>query len=278
MYCAYNYEHYFDGIAINLSEDKRVEGYLFYLHNVSEHRRTENELKDLSLELDSFVYKASHDLRAPLTSLAGLINITEMDFPQSAKENFSLMKKSVCKLDKFIRQLANYSRNNNTEKEFTEIDFYSMVSEIVDNHKHLKGGDKIHFEITKTFDEPLISDPFRLGVVLSNLISNAIKYHRADQDFPFIKINASLTDSSFAIAVEDNGSGICEEHINSIFEMFKRATEYSDGSGLGLYIVKKALEKLDGKITVESEYGNGARFLVNLPILAIAKSRDVLAA
>jgi signal transduction histidine kinase len=267
LYCAYNYENYFDGIVINLSDDKRVGGYLFYLHDVSERRKTENQLKDLSLELDSFVYKASHDLRAPLTSLAGLINITEMDFPPNAKENFNLMKRSVTKLDKFIRQLANYSRNNNTETEFTEIDFCSMVQEIIDNQKHIRGGEKIHFEIIKNFDNALVSDPFRLNVILSNLISNAIKYHQVDQSFSFIKIKLIMVESAISISVHDNGIGIHEKDISSIFEMFKRAVDYSDGSGLGLYIVRKALEKLDGKINVESKLGEYSCFTVTLPIL-----------
>ncbi len=267
IYCLFNYENFYDGIVINLKDDHRVGGYLLYLHDVSERRKTEIQLKDLSLELDSFVYKASHDLRAPLTSLAGLINITEMDFPIHAKENFDMMKKSVGKLDKFIRQLAHYSRNNNIDSEHSEIDFYQLINEIIDNHRHLKGVDKINFEIAKDFNAPLFSDLFRLTVVMSNLISNAIKYHNTEQGAPFIIIKAIANDSSIFISIEDNGCGINEAYISSIFEMFKRATDTSDGSGLGLYIVKKALEKLNGKITVESQQGVGTKFLIELPNL-----------
>ncbi len=265
LYCAFGHQHFFDGLVINLHKDESIGGYLFYLHNATERRKIETQLKDLNLELDSFVYKASHDLRAPLASLSGLISLTESDFPLGARENFDMMKSSVHKLDKFIKQLAHYSRNNNTEADYSEIDFQSLIEEVINTYKYLDNADKIHFEIIIKAEKVIISDAFRLKVILSNLISNAIKYHRVKQEFPFIKIKVEANDAAFVIVIEDNGIGINKHYIDKIFNMFTRATDYSDGSGLGLYIVKKALEKLNGEIKVSSKEGKGSIFEVITP-------------
>ncbi len=265
LYCAFGYAHFFDGVVVNLTNDGRVGGYLFYLHNVTERHKIETQLKDLNLELDSFVYKASHDLRSPLTSLLGLINLVEQDFPNEAKGNFDMMKTSVSKLDKFIQQLAHYSRNNNIEANYSVINFEELLQEILDNHKYLKDADKIHIDINIEIKNLVISDVFRLRVILSNLISNAIKHHQVKQEFPFIKIDVLGSETAFVIKIEDNGMGISEEYIDKIFDMFTRATTQGDGSGLGLYIVKKGLEKLGGKIKVTSKRGQGSIFEVIVP-------------
>lgn len=272
LYCSFEYEHFFEGLVINLTKDERVDGYLFYLHNITEHHKIEVKLKDLNLELDSFVYKASHDLRAPLASLSGLIYLTEADFPLGAKANFDMMKTSVLKLDKFIQQLAHYSRNNNTEADYTEIDFSSLISDVIDGYKHLNNADKIYFDIDIQLKTVIMSDEFRLKVILGNLISNAIKYHQIDQFRPFIRITVTEKNGVFFVCVEDNGMGIAEKYINKIFDMFVRATDYNDGSGLGLYILKKALEKLKGDIKVRSQVDRGSIFEVIIPNYVIKKT------
>jgi signal transduction histidine kinase len=265
LYCTNHYQHFFDGLIINLSQDERVGGYLFYLHNISDRHKIENQLKDLNLELDSFVYKASHDLRAPLSSLSGLINLTESEFPTEANPHFQLMKASVYRLDKFIQQLAHYSRNNNTRPDSETIDFGEFIREIINDYRYLMNADKIHFEIEPSSAQKIYSDPFRLRVILNNLLANAIKYHQTRQEYPFIRIQLLDTPRDFTISVQDNGSGISPQYQSKIFEMFTRAHNQSDGSGLGLYIVKKALEKLKGHISVESTLGEGSLFRVKIP-------------
>ncbi len=265
LYCVHGYQHFFDGLVMNLQDDNQKGGFLFYLHNATERRKIEVKLKDLNLELDSFVYKASHDLRAPLASLAGLIALTEMDFPIQAKGNFDMMKKSVQKLDKFVQQLAHYSRNENIEANLVEIDFQNMIEEIIEAYKHLNHADKIQFDINIQATEKFISDDFRLKVILSNLISNAIKYHQTNQATPFIKISIIANEADCVIVVEDNGIGIKTAYLDKIFDMFTRATDYAEGSGLGLYITKKALEKLKATISVASTEGKGTTFEIWVP-------------
>jgi signal transduction histidine kinase len=112
------------------------------------------------------------------------------------------------------------------------------------------------------------SDPSRINILLSNLISNAIKYQRTEPELEsFFKVQIESSGSGVLITVSDNGKGIGEEYLNQIFEMFFRASEDSYGSGLGLYITKQVVEKLGGKITVNSKIKEGTTFTVFLPSL-----------
>lgn len=122
-------------------------------------------------------------------------------------------------------------------------------------------------EIQKNYASDFIikSDIKRLHIILSNLITNAIKYHNYDQEHPFIKIDAMSDDEKIEIQIKDNGLGIDDEHLNHIFNMFYRASENGEGSGLGLYIVQDTVELLGGGISVKSEVGHGTTFTILLP-------------
>jgi signal transduction histidine kinase len=102
-------------------------------------------------------------------------------------------------------------------------------------------------------------------VIMSNLISNAIRYHDNRKDTQYIRLHAEIKDKAFYLTIEDNGQGIAVEYHNRIFDMFYRANEHSKGSGLGLYIVKEALIKLSGTIHLESAPGVGSTFIVMVP-------------
>ena len=114
-------------------------------------------------------------------------------------------------------------------------------------------------------DQPFFSDRWRLKVILNNIISNAIRY-RNGRD-PVIKVNVDITEQAAAVAIEDNGKGIEKDHLPNIYKMFYRATDDGAGSGLGLYIVKEAIEKLNGHINIESEVGKGTTVTLKIPAL-----------
>jgi signal transduction histidine kinase len=109
-------------------------------------------------------------------------------------------------------------------------------------------------------------DKSRLHVILSNLLANAIKYHDLRKEHRWISIDVSNSGDTVKLKISDNGTGIQPEHQERIFEMFYRGTVLSSGSGLGLYIVKQAVEKMEGTITVQSVAGEGSSFLVVLPV------------
>jgi signal transduction histidine kinase len=140
------------------------------------------------------------------------------------------------------------------------------VEEVLISLQFYPGSEKINIEVTIPDETTLFSDPTRVRIVLANLLSNALKYSDPAKENPFIKINATKVDMHLAISVQDNGAGIDRQYVSKIFDMFYQGNEKSDGSGLGLYIVKETLEKIQGEISVQSELGKGSEFKVMLPI------------
>lgn len=115
------------------------------------------------------------------------------------------------------------------------------------------------------WSSPFRCDAFRLSVILNNLISNAVKYQRMEEPNPNVKLSAVVTEKEATIHIEDNGVGIIEEHLNKIFQIFFRSTDFKNGLGIGLYIVKEALTRIGGEIFVVSEYGKGTSFTLTIP-------------
>lgn len=231
--------------------------------------KSNRELRKSNRELDKFVYSVSHDLRAPLTSMLGLINISEevTDEPFMVT-NLAMLKSSITKLDCFIGDILNYSRNARQELQREEIDFKTMVGEIVENLQYVNGQDEmVEVNLNIRNEAPFVSDRQRVSVVLNNLISNAIQYQnpKAEKPFVYIKVHSKATGTS--IVIRDNGVGVKKELQSKIFDMFYRVSQNSKGSGLGLYIVKETIEKLNGQIKVESEIEMGTEFKIHIPNL-----------
>ena len=217
-------------------------------------------------ELDRFIYSTSHDLRAPLASLLGLIDLADRtDKKEEAKKYLNLMKGRVNALDYFIKEITDYSRNGRAEIQNTSFDLYKLNEEIWDSLKFSQAAQDIHFEIGFEPGYTITSDMHRLKIILSNLISNSIRYHDVSKSNKFIRVNCRRTERSFVLSVEDNGQGIHPEYQNKIFQMFFRANETSTGSGLGLYIVQETLDKLSGRVLLESALNEGSTFTVNIP-------------
>jgi signal transduction histidine kinase len=238
--------------SINDQLDKRV------------YERTAKLVK-ANQQLDRFVYSASHDLSAPLKSILGLINLAKLENgQQSLSQHLKYMENSIVKLEVVIDHLTHFSRNQSpvTKISFTIKD---IVDEVLEDLKYFANANNL--TIIKCFSETdtLQSDFLRIKIVLSNLISNAIKYRDVAKDENFIKIKFRETGAYSILEVEDNGIGIPPEYQDQIFEMFFRGTTKSEGSGLGLFIVKDIVEKLKGEIAVQSEPHGYTKFIVTLP-------------
>lgn len=217
-------------------------------------------------ELDRFVYSTSHDLRAPLTSVLGLINIiAHTQNPEEAKRYLGMMKDRVHSLDKFIKDITDYSRNNRLEIIREKIDLSEMAREIWESLRYSPDASNINFEIDIPEGQVIETDKNRLRIIMSNLISNAMRYHDSRKDDRFIRLKHQTNGRVFYLKVEDNGQGIAPELHHKIYDMFYRGNEQSKGSGLGLYIVKETLSKLAGSIHLESAPGIGSTFTVKLP-------------
>ncbi len=236
-----------------------------YKWRVADIEKRNRELKKVNSELDKFVYSASHDLRAPLASVLGLVNVARLDNGKDIPIYLDLIEKSIQRLDGFIRDIIDFSRNARMEIIREEILFDTIIYEVLDNLRYLDEKNGILRIVTVNGHGTFCADSRRLKIILSNLISNAIKYHNLRNENPFIEIKVDYDDTRATIRVIDNGMGIAEDHLLHVFKMFYRANETIKGSGLGLYIVSETIEKLKGEISVSSKLNEGTTFTVNLP-------------
>jgi len=233
--------------------------------DITERKRVEEELKIRNGELDNFVYKVSHDLRAPLSSILGLVNLAKLPGnTDNPMDYIDIIGSKVEHLDHFIGDVLSHSKNLKMEISIAKVDFNRIIQQTFSDLNYLDGTKEIIRSI-KIEGIEFYSDPWRISEILRNLISNAIKYRRLENVLSEINIKITIDNLRAEIIFSDNGIGISESNLSKIFEMFYRATEQSDGSGIGLYIVKNAVEKLGGQIYVASRVGQGTRFNIILP-------------
>ena len=226
---------------------------------------TNKELRKTNAELDSFVYSVSHDLRAPITSVLGLLNLAKDEKNRRTLQKYlDMISRSVIQQDLFIKDILNLSRNSRLQLNRSEINFEEIVNEIFDQLRFIN-----HLKVKRSLEidqkKPFFSDESRIRVVFNNLISNAIRHHNGKQ--PKVDITVQVTPKYAHIAIQDNGVGIPKEHINSVFKMFYRATDTNHGSGLGLYIVKETIDKLQGSIKLKSVVNKGTQVILQIPSL-----------
>lgn len=254
-------------------ENGKVTGLTLYSRDITNQTHTEDllkkqneELTKINAELDRFVYSASHDLRAPLMSVKGLLNMIQLDEDKSNTDHYlSLIRQSVDRLDRFISDIINYSRNSRMDLMPMRIDFNDLLRESIDSLKYMEGAQHIRCVTNIKGDSPFFSDYSRLLIIFNNLISNAVRYRDRWKNDSFLEMSIDVSNNKARIVFTDNGIGIAEEYLDKIFKMFFRANADSKGSGLGLYIVKSAVEKLNGNISVQSAIGAGTTFTINIP-------------
>ena len=224
-----------------------------------------NKLKKANRELDNFLYRTSHDLRSPIASVLGLTNLArlEMREPKSL-EYIAMIEDRVKKLDLVISDILDLSRSTKAEPKIERIDFNALMEDILSDIRFSKKSESISFRFNPNPINIFFADYSQMKIVLSNLVYNAVKYHRTQQSDPFVSIEFKKDQDQIIISVADNGEGIAEEHQEKIFEMFYRASTNSDGTGLGLYMVKEVLDKVNGIITLKSVPGDGSVFTITL--------------
>jgi signal transduction histidine kinase len=230
--------------------------------------RQNEALIKINKELDSFVYSISHNLRAPLMSVLGLLDLARNESNSVVIHQYhDMMKSSVCKLDDTLKEILEYSRNARQGLVVDEIHFEKTINDNFERMQFMPGYERIRKEIFIEGDSQFFSDRYRLSLILNNLISNAIKYSDPSKEESYIHITIQLDPDKASLTFRDNGIGIENSYIQKVFNMFFRATEKNEGAGLGLYIVKEAVEKLCGSIQLESQPGKGTTFKIELPNL-----------
>lgn len=241
---------------------------LFYTWRVAFINNQNRELKKVNAELDRFVYSASHEMRSPLSSILGLINVATMDKSPNKDEYLDYIKLSVQRLDALLKDIVDHSKNARLEVVVEKIDVKQQAEEILQDISYLENYAKIKHSITSPEDLAFYSDAKRLKIVMSNLITNAFKHHAPDDIAEaYVNIDIKMVENQLQIIISDNGPGIPDEEQGKIFNMFYRATHKSEGTGLGLYLVKEIIENLKGTIALDSKPNEGTTFTIEIPDL-----------
>jgi signal transduction histidine kinase len=238
------------------------------LQAMQELKEQNEEILKINKELDSFIYSISHSLRGPLSTVSGLLNLAERESAESSSnvnELHHMMETCVKRLDTTIRQMVDQSRNARLEVDANAIDINTLLDKSMNTLSYLDDSSSIETTIMNTAQVPFYSDSYRLEVIFNSILSNVIKYRDTNKEKSTLLIQIICTPEQAVISFKDNGLGISDKCMPNIFNMFYRASERSDGAGLGLYIVKEFVEKLKGTVTVTSLENRSTSVTIVLP-------------
>jgi PAS domain S-box-containing protein len=230
-----------------------------------------DELTRVNIDLDNFIYTASHDLRAPITNIEGLVYALVSELPAEAALQsqvaliLRLMQDSVERFKHTIDQLTDVSKLQREHGAAAErVPLAAVVEDVrLDLEPLIRSvGAEVAVEVAECPPFPLSEKNLRS--VVYNLLSNALKYH-APERRPQVRLHAHCTDQYLLLTVQDNGLGLDQAGQQKLFGMFQRLHDHVEGSGIGLYMVKRMIENAGGHIEVKSQLGVGSTFLVYLP-------------
>lgn len=236
--------------------------------DISLRKTAEQELIYKKSELDTFVYRASHDLRGPVASLMGLYNIVKVEFAhdKNAITYFEHYNNSVMRLHAVLQNLIDLTKIKESETKITQVDLKELIENSLNSMKNLTDFNRIAFDVLVDIDFKVFIDGKKFKTIIKNLVENSIIYSTPEST-AFVKVFVTYQENVLKLEVVDNGRGIDPRIQSKVFNMFFRGTEKSKGSGLGLYIVKNAVEKLNGSIQLSSKLNEGTKFSVYIPYL-----------
>jgi len=231
------------------------------------------ELTKINEELDRFVYSVSHDLKSPVATMKGLANLTknETDFETVKKYNL-LQEKSLLKLDLYIKDILSYYASNRLKLQVEKIDFEVVIAATIERYEFEIASNHIKVISDIQLSDDFYSDNYHLKMILNNILSNTVKYYDANKAEKRIVINVQQHTNLIIITIWDNGQGIDKNQLPEIFNMFHRSEITSASSGLGMYIVKECVEKLEGKIEIESRKRIFTEIKISIPTLRFRRA------
>jgi PAS domain S-box-containing protein len=257
------------GSCIDITDRKQAE---------QNQQRTLQELTRLNVDLDNFVYTASHDLRSPIANLEGLLLVLkkrlENKLEASEREMMELMEQSVGRLKKAIKELSEIAKiQKESQQPPEELSIRQVLREVSQDIAALISESSA--QVVLDMHVETIHYPAKhLRSILYNLLSNALKY-RCPMRKPLITITTRSQDDGVHLTVSDNGLGLTESQVSKLFFMFKRLHTHVEGTGVGLYMVKRIVENYGGRIWVESKPGVGTTFHLYFtasPVLQVAQA------
>jgi len=198
--------------------------------------------------------------------LMGLLRVAEYEVEDpTAREFFGKVDETVHRLEQLISNTVDYYKNSRAEISAVEIDIDKLINYVVESIHSTSGTIDANINVNIQGNGIFLGDEFRIRIILSHLISNAIKFRKPEQEKAEVEITFSYNEDQGTLRVKDNGIGVLEEHVHQIFNMFFKTKESKEGSGLGLFVVKEALDKMNGTISLASERDKGTVFTITLP-------------
>ena len=256
-------------VSLVRDQDNKPSFFISQIQDITERRRAEQNLIAANNELEEFAYRTSHDLRSPLVSSIGLLDLaqTEIDNGNHDKVQTSigLVRGSLKKLETLVSDLLELTKARNVEEDMLEINIETVIDEAFKKFSHMDNYKDLDIQKDLKADKTIRTLKNRMVLIIENLISNAIKYQDTDKENSFLKITSRQKDNLLTLSFEDNGLGIPQDNQKDMFTMFKRFhSKTSFGSGLGLYMIKKSADILGGSIEFE-DTGTGSIFTLTLP-------------
>jgi signal transduction histidine kinase len=223
------------------------------------------KLKSVINELESFSYSISHDLRAPLRAMMGFSDALREDYgPQldpEANRYLSRIGSASRRMDELIKDVLSYTQVSRGELVLQRIEPGKVIADVIDTYPHV---DPAKLIVVVEPDLPAVyANESALTQCIANLLGNAAKFVAPGVQ-PEVHVSATSSEGFVRLHFRDNGIGIAPENLTSVFEIFKRVDHDHEGTGIGLSIVKKAVERMGGAVEVESEVGRGSIFSLKL--------------
>ncbi len=229
--------------------------------NVTKLKTLEVDLHRKNSELESLVYSLSHDLRGPISTILGLLNVEKYASLSDMRQYFNMIKEQTLKMDSSIHDLVELKNVTNRKITPEPVDMIALVDKVVCAFKDSRVAINLNLpeELTTSTDEYFIQ------IALNRVLANAVNYHRKDAEDPQVEVVVKSIKDGVLVLVKDNGMGITKRAMPRIFEMFFRGSSYSNGHGLGLYIAQNALNRMKGTIDVRSFENMGTEVEIFIP-------------
>ncbi|MDW3194384.1 MAG: tetratricopeptide repeat-containing sensor histidine kinase [Cytophagales bacterium] len=259
-------------LVINTRSFKIIEGYdaIAKMEVAESEIQAQKEKSEIiekkNLELDAFFYRVSHDLKGPINSLLGLDMIVNEEIKdETTREYLGMYRVQIQRINQILDGLIKVTRMSHTSEKAEPVKFEQLIEECLKSYQFMTNFSRIDFEVEIADSLEYRAEWALMNTIIQNLLENAIKYARIPKNEPKIYISATEHKGAIVIKVQDNGVGIDPEQQEKIFEMFYQSDRKQSGVGLGLYIIKRAVDQLEGTIKLESEPGVGSKFTVKLP-------------
>lgn len=244
--------------------------------NIHSERVMANNLVKANQVIDKFINSCSHSLRGPLKTILGLVNLINANAKNegSIDSIVQMIERSANHLDHTLTELEQYLVNAKKEVTVEAINPEALVAEVVSLYQNDLNGNGITLSTEVQQENIIRTDKERLKMMLSLLLSNAVTFYDPHKTHRKVELSLKTVGDALQITVADNGIGIPHTIRKEIFQLFYRGSERSKGAGIGLYIVNEAVEKMGGRIEVESQLEAGSVFKLTLPLKELHKTAN----